>query len=159
MARNTALPGARIDLPDGHGGSRRYALRASFMVRVATLVFIGVAVTAVFRCATPHEGIFSAGLFAALTLAALGAAAGAWERRQPAAFALHSDGVTLWDRSGRGRYYRVTGCAQWSERLLALTLRCPRGRATPFIMAADAVDPEAFRELAVRARRSAQGFL
>jgi hypothetical protein len=59
---------------------------------------------------------------AALTVtAALATAAWGGERRRPVAFEIGQDGLTTWDRAGNAQYRRITGCAQWSDRLLALT--------------------------------------
>ena len=65
------------------------------------------------------------------------------------------DGLALWSRSGEMRHTRIAGCAQWSGRLLALTLLDTRGRR--------AIAPRRrrfrrcryFRQLSVQARRAA----
>lgn len=88
-----------------------------------------------------------------------GACAHAWQRKQPVAFRLGTDGINTWNRSGIAQYRRISGCAQWSDRLLALTLLSADGRASRLLIAADAVDHDIFRELAVRARRGAQAYL
>ena len=93
------------------------------------------------------------------TLRAGGACAHAWQRKQPVAFRLGADGITTWDRSRIAHYRRITGCAQWSNQLLALTLLSADGRASHLLFAADAVERDVFRELAVRARRGAQAYL
>jgi hypothetical protein len=49
----------------------------------------------------------------------------------------------------------LTGASQWGTSLLALELRRGKRRAT-VLVAADALDPEAFRTLAVRARCAAR---
>jgi hypothetical protein len=134
-------------------------LRVSWMLRGATLAFVGVAVTSVFQCVAARSGWFDGGVAAATCLVALTAAAHAWERRQPVALRLGPDGLTTWDRTGAAQYRRITGCAQWSDRLLALTLLSANGRPAHLLVAADAVPREIFRELAVRARRGAQAYL
>jgi len=68
--------------------------------------------------------------------------------------------LTTWDRAGSAQYRRIAGCAQWSDRLLALILVPAEGRPASFLVAADAfANASAFRELAVRARRCAQEHL
>jgi hypothetical protein len=98
---------------------------------------------------------------AALTVtAALATAAWGGERRRSVAFEIGQDGLTTWDRAGNAQYRRITGCAQWSDRLLALILMPAVGRPASFLVAADALaNTSAFRELAVRARRCAQEHL
>ena len=92
--------------------------------------------------------------------AALATAAWGAERRRPIAFEIGQDGLTTWDRAGNAQYRRIAGCAQWSDRLLALILVPAEGRPTSFLVAADALaNASAFRELAVRARRCAQEHL
>lgn len=107
-----------------------------------------------------YAGLFS-GCVAALTVtAALATVAWGGERRRPVAFEIGQDGLTTWDRAGSAQYRRITGCAQWSDRLLALTLMPAAGRPASFLVAADALaNTSAFRELAVRARRCAQEHL
>jgi hypothetical protein len=92
--------------------------------------------------------------------AALATAAWSGERRRPVAFEIGQDGLTTWDRAGNAQYRRIAGCAQWSDRLLALILVPAEGRPASFLVAANALaNASAFRELAVRARRCAQEHL
>jgi len=77
-------------------------------------------------------------------------------RGPTAAFQIGRDGLSAWDRAGHAQYRRISACAQWRERLLALILVPAKGRSASFLVAADAA---AFRELAVRARRCAQEHL
>ncbi|SAL35984.1 lipoprotein [Caballeronia humi] len=125
----------------------------------ATLGFIGVAVAAVFQCVAARSGFFDGGVVALTCVVALGACARSWQRKQPVKFRLASDGLTTWDRTGMAQNRRISGCAQWSDRLLALTLLSADGRASHLLVAADAVERGVFRELAVRARRGAQAYL
>jgi hypothetical protein len=110
------------------------------------------------------RGFFDAGA-AALTVTvtvtvALAAAAWNGERRRPVAFEIGQHGLTTWQRAGHAQYRRISGGAQWSERLLALILVPAHGRSASFLLAADALaDTTAFRELAVRAGRCAQEHL
>jgi hypothetical protein len=91
---------------------------------------------------------------------ALAAAAWNGERRRPVAFEIGQDGLTTWERAGHAQYRRISGGAQWSNRLLALILVPAQGRSASCLLAADALaDTTAFRELAVRAGRCAQEHL
>ena len=112
------------------------------------------------HCVAAYAGLFN-GCVAALTVtAALATAAWGGERRRPVAFEIGQDGLTTWDHAGNAQYRRITGCAQWSDRLLALILLPEEGRPASFLVAADALaNACAFRELAVRARRCAQEHL
>jgi hypothetical protein len=148
-------------LPDANGASA-LQLGRSWGLRCAVTGFIGVATLAVFRCVVENSTrapIFDASVVAALCALALGALARAWERRQPPAFSLGIDGIVMFDARGGSRHLRITGCAQWSDILLALTLQPASGRPERLIVAADAVDPDTFRELSVRARRGAEAKL
>jgi len=81
-------------------------------------------------------------------------------RGPTAAFQIGQDGLSAWDRAGHAQYRRISACAQWRERLLALILVPAKGRSASFLVAAEALaDAAAFRELAVRARRCAQEHL
>jgi hypothetical protein len=107
-----------------------------------------------------YSGFFDAGAAALTVMVALAAAAWNGERRRPVAFEIGQDGLTTWDRAGHAQYRRISGCAQWSDRLLALILVPAEDRCASFLVAADALtDTTAFRELAVRARRCAQEHL
>ncbi|MFT4504980.1 hypothetical protein [Caballeronia sp. 15711] len=139
---------------------RRHTLRPSRFLWDATAAFVVVSAGSVFQCVAAYAGLFS-GCVAALTVtAALATVAWGGERRRPVAFEIGQDGLTTWDRSGHAQYRRITGCAQWSDRLLALTLMPAAGRPASFLVAADALaNTSAFRELAVRVRRCAQEHL
>ncbi|MEZ2351297.1 hypothetical protein [Caballeronia sp. RCC_10] len=60
---------------------------------------------------------------------------------------------------GGAQYFSIIGCAQWSGRLLALTLSSGKNGRRTLLVAADAVDSDTFRQLAVRARRAASAYL
>ncbi len=139
---------------------RRQTIRPSRLLWGATAAFMAVAAGSVFQVMTAYSGPFD-GCVAALTVTvALAAAAFNGERRRPVAFEIGQDGLTTWDRAGHVQYRQIAGCAQWSDRLLALILISPEGRSTPLLVAADALaGSAAFRELAVRARRCAQEHL
>jgi hypothetical protein len=145
--------------PAGVESPRQHALRASPFLRGAALLFTVVAVACVFQCLSPRFGAWHGGVAATLTGLAPVAAAYRRERRQPVAFRIGPDGLTIQDAHGNAQYRRITGCAQWSNLLLALTLSDEAGRTSPLLVAADAAKPHAFRELAVRGRRCAQEHL
>ncbi|SAK48649.1 lipoprotein [Caballeronia glebae] len=135
-------------------------MRPSRFLAGAMLGFIGVAGAAVFQCVFAHaEHAGHAAVACAVTLAALGLASCRWMRAQPSAIGLLSDGLALWSRSGEMRHTRIAGCAQWSGRLLALTLLDTRGRRESLLVAADSVDADTFRQLSVQARRAAASHL
>jgi hypothetical protein len=138
---------------------RHHEIRASWFLRGAVLLFTTVASVCVFQCLAPRVGLPDALIAAILVITALIAWAYRSERGQSVAFQIGPDGLTTWNRAGGAQYRQITGCVQWSERLLALILSDPRGRTVPFLLAADATTVEAFRELAVRGRRCAQEHL
>jgi hypothetical protein len=140
--------------------SRRHTLHPSRFLWGATAAFVAVAAGSVFHCVAAYAGLFSACVAALTATAALATAAWGSERRRPVAFEIGQDGLTTWDRAGNAQYRRIAGCAQWSDRLLALILVPPEGRPASFLVAADALaNAGAFRQLAVRARRCAQEHL
>jgi hypothetical protein len=135
-------------------------MRPSRFLRGALLGCVGIASAAVCQCVFAHTGhAGDAAVAGVVTVAALGVASYRWMRAQPAAVRVLSDGLTLWNRSGDLRAMRIEGCAQWSDRLLALTLATPRGRREALLVAADSIDAETFRQLAVQARRAAASHL
>lgn len=126
----------------------------------ATMSFMAVAAGAVFQSVAAYSGFFDAGVAALVVIVGLGGVALRRERRRPVAFEIGQDGLTTWDRDGHSQYRQISGCAQWSDRLLALILVSAKGRSEPLLVPADALaSPGAFRELAVRARRCAQEHL
>ena len=139
---------------------RRQKIRPSRFLWGATAAFVAVATGSVFQCVSAYSGFFDAGAAALTVMVALAAAAWNGERRRPVAFEIGQDGLTTRDRAGHAQYRRISACAQWSDRLLALILVPAEGRPASFLVAADALtDTTAFRELAVRARRCAQEHL
>ncbi|MEA3126811.1 MAG: hypothetical protein QOD67_3830 [Caballeronia sp.] len=159
------MTGAHILLPLASAdlladSPRRHTLRPSRFLWGATAAFAAVAAGSVFQCVAAYAGLFSGCVAAVAVTVALATAAWGGERRRPVAFEIGQDGLTTWDRAGNAQYRRITGCAQWSDRLLALTLMPAEGRPVSFLVAADALaNAGAFRELAVRARRCAQEHL
>jgi hypothetical protein len=159
------MTSAHILLPEVPADSfahspRRHPLRPSRFLWGATAAFVAVAAGSVFQCVAAYARPFTGCVAALAVTAALATAAWGGERRRPVAFEIGQDGLTTWDRAGNAQYRRITGCAQWSDRLLALTLMPSEGRPASFLVAADALaNTSAFRELAVRARRCAQEHL
>ncbi|MFM0051315.1 protein YgfX [Caballeronia grimmiae] len=154
------MTGAQQHRPHREAGNLpRIPMRPSRFVLAALVVFIAIAGAAVFECIAGHFGAFDGTVAALVVAALLGVGASRWRRRQPAAIALHADGLTVWDRADGAQYFSIIGCAQWSGRLLALTLSSGKNRPRTLIVAADAVDSDTFRQLAVRARRAASAYL
>ncbi len=121
---------------------------------------MAVAAGAVFESVAAYSGLFDACVAALVVTVGLGGIAFRRERRRPVAFEIGQDGLTTWDREGRSQYRQISGCAQWSDRLLALILVSAEGRSEPLLVPADALaSAGVFRELAVRARRCAQEHL
>ncbi|SAK88162.1 lipoprotein [Caballeronia hypogeia] len=151
------MASAFVNRPHGDGN---VALRPSRFLAAALLGFVGLAGAAVFQCVFGHtEHAGHASMAGAATVAALGLAGYRWIRAQPSAIRLHSDALTLWNRRGEARHARISGCAQWSGRLLALTLAGTGGKRETLVLAADSVDADTFRQLSVQARRAAASHL
>jgi len=158
----TSAHEARREVPaDGFAEfSRRQKITTSRFLSVATVAFMAVAAGAVFQSVVAYTGFFDACVAALIVTVGLSGVALRRERRRPVAFEIGQDGLTTWDREGRAQYRQISGCAQWSDRLLALILVSAEGRSEPLLVPADALTgPNAFRELAVRARRCAQEHL
>ncbi|MDR5831762.1 hypothetical protein P9250_28270 [Caballeronia sp. LP006] len=154
------MTNASVDRPQRDAGTPpRIALRPSRFLQAALLGFIVVAGFAVFQCVHGHAGAFDAFAASAVCVATLGLTARRWARRQPAAVGLHAEGLTVWDRAGNARYWRIIGCAQWSGRLLALDVSTEEKRREALLIAADSLDADTFRQLSVSARRAASSFL
>ncbi|WP_350030082.1 protein YgfX [Caballeronia sp. AZ7_KS35] len=136
------------------------AMRPSRFLRGAMLGFVAVAGASVFQCVFAHaEHAGHAAVACAAALAVLGLASYRWMNAQPSAIGLLSEGITIWNRSGEMRHTSIAGCAQWSGRLIALTLCDARGRRETLVVAADSVDADTFRQLSVQARRAAASHL
>ncbi|MDR5878565.1 protein YgfX [Caballeronia sp. LZ032] len=135
-------------------------LRPSRFLRAALAGFLTLACATVFQCVfahTDHAG--HAAVACALTAAVLGLGSYRWMRAQPVALHLHADGLALLHADGGIRHARITRCAQWGGWLLALRLASAHRKAGTLLVAADWIDPETFRQLAVQARRSAASHL
>jgi hypothetical protein len=127
------------------------------MLRAMTLAFALVCAIAVHTVVAPRGGAAAAAWLGAVTFATLALRWVAHERKQPAALEIAPDGVTAFDAAGKTVLHaRIAGCTQWTHRLLVLAIAPHGGRATPLILAADALSAESFRELAVRARHASR---
>jgi hypothetical protein len=136
---------------------RRIALRRSLAVRLISLCFALVCTAAVHFTVATHLGALAAVWLAAAAFAALGLSFVRYERGQPALLELTAEGMAAYDHAGRALLQgRIVGAAQWAERLLVLAVAGADGsRPKTVVVAADAVDAAAFRELAVRGRHAA----
>ncbi len=145
---------ATLDAKIESATPQRYTLRRSFFLRAALLAFGLVCACAVHAAFAPRAGAGPAGWFALATFVALALRVLAYERAQPASLALAPDGIVAFDSTGRPvRGGRIVGLLQWTRWLLVLRI-APHGpgRRWSLVIAADALPPEPFRELAVRAR-------
>ena len=125
-------------------------------MRGATLAFILIAVAAVQACLAARLGALQAAPAAAAVLAFLALAVRRHWHAEPGVIKIGPDGLTVWNRAGHTLAQgRIAGCSQWSGRLLILALAGASGRSRPFLIAADTMSAEAFRELAVLGRRAA----
>jgi lysylphosphatidylglycerol synthetase-like protein (DUF2156 family) len=135
------------------------AMRPSRFLLGAMAAFAGIAGAAVFVCVRGYAGVFDAAVAAIVCVAALGIAARRWMRRQPAAIDAHAETLTIRDRRGDVRQWRIVGCAQWGGWLLALTLSADKGGTRTLLIASDSLDSDTFRQIAVSARRAARAYL
>ncbi len=137
------------------------ALRRSLALHAATLAFALVAALGLYAVLAPLAGVggglaLSGACYAALILAAHAQGCG-----RAVALSLESGSIAVYEPKG-GVLLRgpIVGCSQWANRLLVVAIR-PMGRTrlASLVVAADALDAEAFRELAVRARHAAHHHL
>ncbi|PXW26546.1 hypothetical protein [Paraburkholderia caballeronis] len=155
LPRTAAAPagpgGGRDSLsPAGRSGAPRISLRPSATLVVFPVVSLLVAAAALWTALAPWLGGWRAAPATLAFAAAAGLGAVAWCRRQPHSIEIGPDGVEAFARDGaRLASGRLTGCAQWGGALLVLAVGVGRSRRT-LLVAADAIAPEAFRELAVR---------
>jgi hypothetical protein len=131
-------------------------LRPSLVVEALLLAGVLMAALACYSTLAPWLGAWRA-LPPALALGAAGALAfAAWRRAQPAFVEIGMDRFAAFSRSGaRVLDGRLLGAAQWGGALLALLVETG-GRRRSVLIAADSLDAESFRLLAVAAR-SASG--
>jgi hypothetical protein len=126
-------------------------------LQIAVFCFIAVAAAAVHTSLTPWLGGWRALPLSLAVLALLALVAAALRRGGPAAIEIGPDGVSAFDRHGvRVAQGLVAASSQWGAWLLVLVLVSGR-RRFPLVLAADALHPDAFRELAVIARCGGRG--
>ncbi|MEM5382472.1 protein YgfX [Paraburkholderia phymatum] len=156
-ARPASAPAADAPRLALNGGpSQRVALRRSAALYLATALFVVVAVAAVWATIAPRFGMVRAALTGAAVFAILALAAVRHARNEPRAFKIGPDGMSVWSSIGILRAQgRIVGCSQWSDCLLMLSLEDEGGRSHRLLIAADMLERDLFRELAVLARRSA----
>jgi hypothetical protein len=135
-------------------------------MRAASGMLVLIATLAVYTCLAPRLGAWQAAPLTLAVAALLALCAARHEAAQPVALHISLDEISAWDRAGalfvRGR---VVGCAQWSGRLLVLTVAPEGGRRRGFalrpgsprtmLFAANTLPPNVFRELSVLGRRAA----
>jgi hypothetical protein len=124
-------------------------------MRAVLLMFMLTATTAAFTCFASHMGAWQAlpPTFAVGALLMLGARA--HERAQPAALKIGRDELSVWGRAGALLMQgRITGCSQWSGRLLVLELQPQAGRTRTLLLTADTLPAAVFRQLSVQGRRT-----
>jgi hypothetical protein len=139
------------------GAPRRVTLRRSRTVRLASLAFSLIGAACVHEAAASHLGAIDAFCLAGALVAALAVSYLRYERRQPALIELTAEGVAAFDGAGRSLFQgRIVGFAQWAERLLVLAVAgADVRRSHTIVICADALEPAAFRALAVRGRHAA----
>ncbi|WP_322054116.1 protein YgfX [Paraburkholderia bannensis] len=136
--------------------SPRIALRPSWVLQALLLAGISMASLAFYTTLAQWLGLWRA-LPPALALGAAGGLAfAAWRRAQPAFIEVGIDRLAAFSRSGSCLVDgRPIGAAQWGGALLSLVVEAG-GRRRNLLIAADSLDAESFRLLAVAAR-SASG--
>jgi hypothetical protein len=136
---------------------RRIALRPSGGLQIAVFCFIAVAVAAVHTSLAPWLGGWRALPLSLAVLALLALVSAALRRGIPAVIEIGPDGVSAFDRRGvRIAQGLITASSQWAAWLLVLVLASGRRRYS-LVITADALHPDAFRELAVIARCGGRG--
>jgi hypothetical protein len=151
-----ARPAFSLASATPEGATQRIALRRSLSIRLALGIFVLISTAAVYTSVASHLGAWQAvpltlAVGALLTLCEI-----RYERAQPVALRIGRDALSVWGRSGtllaQGR---ISGCSQWSGRLLVLALKPDEGRANTLLLAADSLPAPVFRELSVLGRRAA----
>lgn len=134
----------------------RIALRPSRALHAVLLASVLIAAAAFFTTLASWLGAWCA-LPPALALGAAGLLAfQAWRRAQPAFIEIGTDRFAAFSRVGACLVDgRLVGASQWGAVLLALVVEAG-GRRKTLLVAADSLDAESFRILAVSAR-SASG--
>ncbi|TAL95781.1 MAG: hypothetical protein EPN73_12535 [Paraburkholderia sp.] len=142
------------------GSLRRITLRRSWAVRWAIAIFVAIATSATFSCLASRPGAGPALPPAFAVFILLTASARGWERAQPRWLRIGANGLWLWNaRDAAPVQARITGCSQWSNRLLVLAIEGESGHLKPLLIAADAVPASVFLELSVLGRRGSPASL
>jgi hypothetical protein len=129
-------------------------------VRCAIAIFVLIAISATFTCLAPRLGVGPALSLVFAVFALLIFSARDWEGAQPRWLRIGANGLWLWSGSdGTPIQAGITGCSQWSDRLLILAITGEKGRLKPLFIAADAVPASVFLELSVLGRRGSQASL
>ena len=154
-APNASAGRAPPAFPSRRAGAPLLSLRPSRALQLVVAAGLGVATAAVYTALAPWFGAWQALPITLAFLATRALAAAAWRRKQPAFLEIGSDFLAAYSRKGACLAVgRLAGASQWGAWLLALVVEEGARRATVLI-AADAVPPETFRTLAVRARSAA----
>lgn len=137
------------------------ALRRSSMLAALGMAGACACALAVMLVLAPRIGVIAAAA-AALAVALVLAVFSQWqERMRPIAIKVEPDGALTWHRQGAPvRYHRILGHARPVAGLLVLRLAPDDERATrrsarlgSVLIAADAIEPAHFRELAIALAR------
>ncbi|WP_228936946.1 hypothetical protein [Paraburkholderia saeva] len=129
-------------------------------MRWAIAIFVVIASSATFTCLAPRLGAGRAFplVFAVFMLLVVGARG--WERTQAQWLRIGANGLWLWHGQDAAPVEaRITGCSQWSNRLLILAIAGENERLNPLFVAADAVPASVFLELSVLGRRGSPASL
>ncbi|MEM5368873.1 hypothetical protein V4C53_22965 [Paraburkholderia azotifigens] len=125
-------------------------------MHLATALFIVVALAAVYATVGARFGAGRAAMAGLVGFSVLALAAVRHGRDQPGAFKIGPEGLSIWNRAGILRAQgRIVGCSQWSDTLLMLWLEEDGGGLQRQLFAADMLERDVFRKLAVHARRAA----
>ncbi|MFL9929045.1 hypothetical protein P0D88_07230 [Paraburkholderia sp. RL18-103-BIB-C] len=125
-------------------------------MRAALEIFVLTATSAVYACFASHLGKWQALPLTLAVAASLMLCARRYGRAQPAALRIGRDELSVWGQAGTLLMQgHITGCSQWSGRLLILALQPEAGRARTLLLAADALPAPVFRQLSVLGRRAA----
>ncbi|MEM5311823.1 protein YgfX [Paraburkholderia sp. JHI869] len=150
-------PAGRVPpaFPSRRAGAPLLCLRPSLALQLLVAAALGVATAAVYTTLASWHGAWQALPITLAFLATGGLAAAAWRRKQPAFIEIGSDFFAAYSRDGACLVAgQIAGASQWGAWLLALVVE-QGARRTTILIAADAVSPEIFRTLAVRARSAA----
>ncbi|MEJ2767676.1 protein YgfX [Mycetohabitans sp. B46] len=137
------------------------ALRCSPMLAALGMAGACACALAVMLVLAPRIGFIAAAAVALAVALGLVVCSQWQERMRPIAIKVEPDGVLTWHRQGAPvRYHRIVGHARPAAGLLVLRLapdeeRATRRRARPgsVLIAADAIEPAHFRELAIALAR------